>query len=294
MNEETTTETVEATETVSAEPIETVDSSEPISESTTSDWNGEVSSLQEADWFSSLDENIRGNVLTGLENKYKNWQRGYTDKFEQLSAQRKSLEDREEEIKASETRVSRWLYGDSDPLAETKKEMEALKEAHQTALEELKQERDELTEKLKSTHQGELGTLTEERDSLRKKLDEIEEIEKQKAEVEFQAAVTEFDTYLKENAPDILDNDDAFYSMCVLIASGTEPQDALLMVRGKYAMPAPAEEVTPEPAKPEPAPVPESINLMNMGTSKSAGLEVGERRDFASLMDAMRREAQGR
>ena len=33
---------------------------------------------------------------------------------------------------------------------------------------------------------------------------------------------------------------------------------------------------------------------MNMGTSKSGGLETGDSRDFASLMDSMRREAQGR
>ena len=272
MSEETTTDTVEATETVSAEPIETVDSSEPISESTTSDWNGEVTSLQESDWFSSLDENVRGNVLTGLESKYKNWQRGYTDKFEQLSDQRKSLEGREEEIKASETRVSRWLYGDSDPIAETKKELVSLKEAHQTALAELQQEREELVEKLKTTHQGALGSLTEERDSLRKKVEEVEALETQKAEAEFQSAVVDFENYLKENAPDVLDNDDAFYSLCVLVASGAEPADALTMVRGKHAAPATPE---PEPEPTKPAPVPKSINLMNMGTSKSGGLETG-------------------
>ena len=76
------TEVAEATE--AAEPVETADAPEPAepveaaSEAAPEvfDWNGELESLKQEQWFNGLDENLRQSMLHGFESKYQNWARG--------------------------------------------------------------------------------------------------------------------------------------------------------------------------------------------------------------------------
>ena len=141
------TEPVETTDSVEAsEPAaEAAPAEETVEETTDSepsvvDWNGEVKSLGDAEWFNSIEESSRQALLQGIETKYKNWQRGYTKAFEENATKRKSLEDRETGIAAQEARVTRWLYGEGDPIGDLKKELDGLKSTHEERLAALKEE----------------------------------------------------------------------------------------------------------------------------------------------------------
>ena len=115
INEEDATEATQDSDTsseVSETPVapvqtEAADSSE---DAPSDSWNGELESLQTSDWVRSLDDDVRSNLLGGIETKYKHWQRGYTDKFQETAAWRKQLETREEELRANEAKVQKWLY----------------------------------------------------------------------------------------------------------------------------------------------------------------------------------------
>ena len=95
----TPTETVESE---SSEESETLDLPDVF------DWNGEVDSLQSADWFGKLDESLRDPLIKGIESKYQNWQRGYTNKFQDVAKQRREAENLLKEVKEQELRVQRW------------------------------------------------------------------------------------------------------------------------------------------------------------------------------------------
>jgi hypothetical protein len=80
-------------------------------------------------------------------------------------------------------------------------------------------------------------------------------------------------------------NDDAFYTWCVLCTGGVDPEDAVSMVRAKYAPPA-----APEP-EPEPEAPSKAVELMNMGGG-TGNTESGQPKTFEDIMDEMRRAAQ--
>ena len=73
------------------------------------EWNGEVSGLKDSEWFSGLEDNLKQSLLKGFETKYNHWQRGYTDKFNEMSQLRKKLDSREKDVRKQEVRVQRWL-----------------------------------------------------------------------------------------------------------------------------------------------------------------------------------------
>jgi len=274
----------------SVEPVQTeaADSSE---DSSSNDWNGELESLQTADWVRSLDESVRNNILSGIENKYKNWQRGYTEKFQETSAWKKQLETREEELRANEAKVQRWLYGDADPLGETRKEMQELKEQHEAAMEALKKDHEAALALKANASSEDYEKLIEERNQALKKLQSFEEDVRVQRERELDTAVDEFENWIRETAEDIYLDDDAFYSLCVLCTGGIDRDTALAMVRGKYKVPEPEPQVEPEPEI-EPEQVPASVDLMNLGTGQARATGQGESRKFDDIMDALRREAQ--
>lgn len=286
------TEPVDATDSIEAsEPAEEAAPVEASADSDTSaviDWNGEVSSMKDAEWFNKFEEGTRQALLQGMETKYKNWQRGYTKAFEDNAARRKALEDRETVIKGQETRVSKWLYGEKDPIADLKTEIETLKQSHEESLLALKEEHEKSVGQASSGRTEELETLMKERDGALSRIQEFENQVKAREEAEITSAVDEFEVWIKETAEDVYANDEAFYSLCVLCTGGIERSDALAMVRGKYKMPEPE----PEPTAPTPEPVPQSMSLMNLGTGQAGGTSQGEARDFNEIIDALRREAQ--
>jgi hypothetical protein len=64
----------------------------------TIDWNGEVESLQSADWFKSdaIPEEVRGAILKGIQEKISNYNRRTTDAWTKAAEERKKFEQEQE------------------------------------------------------------------------------------------------------------------------------------------------------------------------------------------------------
>jgi hypothetical protein len=284
------------------EPVEAAEVAEPVeaaAEETPEesipevfDWNGEVNGLKDSDWFNGLEDNLKQSLLKGFETKYNNWQRGYTDKFSEMSQTRKKLDMREKDVREQEARVQRWLNGDVDPMVEKQKEIDELKVKHQATLDTLRQEYADTTEKASTASQSELQEIIKEREELRQQFQQIEDAKVQAEKVELDNAVEEFETWVKTSAPEIYENTKAFDALCALCIAEIDPHKALNMVKSEYSPTPPPAEPAPAPEpEPEPEPVPDSMDMMNMG-SGSSGTEAGEHRSLEDIMDQMRRAAQ--
>jgi len=279
-------------------PVETA-AAETSSEEAGDTWSGELADIQGSSWFEALPGDIQGALVAGLETKYKNWQRGYNDKFQGLAASKKSLGDREEQVKAQELRVQKWLYGEEDPLATLKEEMETLR-SEKTAIEEkLRSEMEAAVEAAKSGASVDLEKLQTERDSAMGRLAKIEAQEAAATEAKLDAEAEKLDTWLQENAPDLYrdysdealtqQRDDAFLAFCKISMMGLEPEMALAMLRVQH----PEIKVPGEKAVVEPEEVPAAVDLMNMGTgSGGEAMGKGDVRSFDDIMDGLRRAAQ--
>lgn len=247
------------------------------------DWNGELDALSKADWFSKIgDESLRNTLVRGFESKYKNFERGFTKAFQDTAARRKDLERREAAIKENELKVMRWLNGSGDPMAEKQGEIDRLKAAHDAALQTLRDEYAQSVQKASEEWTGKYGTAERERDELRQRLEQFEYEAKASEERQVEEAVTEVEDWLKSEASDVYENDDAFYAFCVLVTGGLDPEDAITMTRAKFG---------PPPA-PTPEPVPEAMQMMNLGPGRSVGTTQSESRSYKDIMDSMRRAAQ--
>ena len=284
-NEEvdTQTESVE-TETDTAEEPAVEAAPEPVEEApSVFDWNGELEALTKADWFAQVgDDGLRNSLVRGFESKYKNFERGFTKAFQETAARRKELERREAAIKENELKVMRWLNGSGDPMAEKQAEIDRLKAAHDAALQTLREEYAQSVQKAQDEWTGKYGTAERERDELRQRLEQFEYEAKAAEERQVESAVDEVETWLKEEASDVYENDDAFYAFCVLVTGGLDPEDAVTMTRAKFGPPpAPAAE-----------PVPDAMQVMNLGPQRSGGTVQSESRSYKDIMDAMRRAAQ--
>jgi len=272
------------TENVESSEPEAVEAADPVEDApSVFDWNGELEALSKADWFSKIgDDGLRNTLVRGFESKYKNFERGFTKAFQETAARRKDLERREAAIKENELKVMRWLNGSGDPMAEKQAEVERLKAAHDAALQTLRDEYAQSVQKAQEEWTGKYGTAERERDELRQRLEQFEYESKAAEERQVEQAVDEVETWLKEEAGDVYENDDAFYAFCVLVTGGLDPEDAVVMTRAKFG---------PPPA-PTPEPVPDAMQVMNLGPQRSGGTVQSESRSYKDIMDAMRRAAQ--
>lgn len=279
-----------AAEAVEAEAAE--EAAEPIEETApvVVDWNGEVEEMKQSEWFTQLDDNLKSAILQGMETKHGHWQRGYNDKFKEMSDGRRKLDRREKDVRDQEIRVQRWLNGDVDPLAEKQKEIDEIKTMHRSAMETLRNEFEEATRKAGEASQGELQEVIREREVLRQEAEKRQQLKQEADEAEMTAAVQEFDSWLEETASDIKNNPPAHKALVALIVEEIDPRDAIEMVRKKWPLPqAESEpEPTPEPIL-EPEPIPDGVDMMNMGAG-TGGTETGEYRSFDEMMEQMRRE----
>ena len=277
-------------EPVEAADVTPVEAEEEIDVPDVLDWNGEMEALREADWVQKLEPEMRRAVLEGIEGKYKNWQRGYTNKYQDLAKQRRSAEDLMKEVREQEVKVQRWLHGDIDPMVAKQKEVDELKIAHRSALQTLRREAEEAHEKAQNSHGSALETAAKERDNALRQYQEVnQQLEKfQESQTELQ--VDSLEKWLTAEASDVYDNDDAFDKFCELARANFTPEEAVKMTRALYPPPAP--EPTPEPeVVPEPEPVPEGIKLMNMGPDTASGTEGGDPRSFEEMMESLRKTA---
>ena len=284
-------------ESISAdpEPTETVESessdeSETLDIPDVFDWNGEVDSLQSADWFGKLDESLRDPLIKGIESKYQNWQRGYTNKFQDVAKQRREAENLLKEVKEQELRVQRWLHGDVDPMVEKQKEVDNMKVAHQAAIQALRNEAQDAHEKATHLHGEALVEAQRERDSA---LDQMKGFQTQVDAIEAKQVETQVDhleKWLTTEASDVYENDEAFDLFCKMVDSGHKPETVVAMVRAVH--PPPQREVVPEPEpEPVPEPVPQGMKLMNMGPASAEATEGGDPRSYDEMMENMRKNA---
>lgn len=275
-------------EPVEAADVTPVEAEEEIDVPDVLDWNGEMEALREADWVQKLEPEMRRAVLDGIEGKYQNWQRGYTNKYQDLARQRRSAEDLMKEVREQEVKVQRWLHGDIDPMVAKQKEVDELKIAHRSALQTLRREAEEAHEKAQNSHGSALETAAKERDNALRQYQEVnQQLEKfQESQTELQ--VDSLEKWLTAEASDVYDNDDAFDKFCELARANFTPEEAVKMTRALYPPPTP--EPTPEP-DPEPEPVPEGIKLMNMGPDTASGTEGGDPRSFEEMMESLRKTA---
>ena len=280
----------ETDESVEVEASESTEASAPEAEAAPAiepafEWNGEVESMQSADWFSSLDEPVRQGLLNGIQQKYQNWEKGYSTKFQEMAQTRKSFADREAEIRAQEQRVVRWLHGEGDPLEESRQEISRLKTQQEAAIGALRAEYEQALQNIQDANAGELRDAVKSRDEALAKMQEFEQQRAAAEEAALETQVDEIEQWLEKEAPDVMGNDDAFYTWCVLCTGGVDPEDAVSMVRAKYAPPA-----APEP-EPEPEAPSKAVELMNMGGG-TGNTESGQPKTFEDIMDEMRRAAQ--
>ena len=276
-------ESADVGESVEGSPT---DVSEPAAEAAF-EWNGEVESLQSADWFGGLDEPVRQGLLNGIQQKYQNWEKGYSSKYQELADTRKTYDSRVSDLRSQEARVQKWLYGEGDPLGETRAQMEQMKTQHEAALGALRSEYENALTNVRNAQSGDLQQAVQARDEAVQKMQQYEQERAAVEEARVESQVDELEGWLDANASDIVANDDAFYTWCVLCTGGASPEDAVQMVRAKYGAPA-----APEP-EPEPVPEapPKSVELMNMGGART-GTASGQPKSFDEIMDEMRRAAQ--
>jgi hypothetical protein len=304
---ETATETAPAPEVETSEPVETIDvsASEPQEATPVAveeevevpevfDWNGEYESLHAAGWVKQLDENLRGSVLKGIQDKYQHWQRGYTSKYQELAKQRKEADELLKEVRENEIRVQRWMNGDINPMVEKQREIDEMKVAHRAALKTLRREAENAHEKATRTHGEAMEQAARERDEA---LQQYQQINDQFQSFETKQVETQVDAlegWLIKEHNDIYENDEAFDEFCLLAKANIPPERAMKMVRANY--PSAVPEVAPEPApapapEPEPEPVPEGMKLMNMGPDTAAATEGGDPRSYQEMMESMRKAA---
>jgi hypothetical protein len=246
------------------------------------DWNGELDALTKADWFSRIEEPVRNTLVRGVENKYKNFERGFTKAFQDTAGRKRELDRKEAALREQELKIQKWLTGDADPMAEKQAEIDRLKAMHDAALGALRDEFEQAQRKASEEWTGKYGTAERERDELRLKLESFEYEARQAEERQVEAAVDEVENWMKSEAADVYENDDAFYAFSVLVTGGIDPEDAVSMVRAKFAPPAP----------PEPEAVPDAMELMNMGPGRTASTAATDNRSYKDIMDSMRRLAQ--
>lgn len=275
---------VETPELVSGEGEAMEAAPEPVEEAPpVFDWNGELDALTKSDWFSKVgDDGLRNTLVRGFESKYKNFERGFTKAFQDTASRRKDLERREAALRENELRVQRWLSGNADPMAEKQAEIDRLKAAHDAALQTLRDEYEQSVQKAQEEWTGKYGTAERERDELRQRIEQFEYEARAAEERQVEEAVDEVEGWLKSEASDVYENDDAFYAFCVLVTGGLDPEDAVTMTRAKFGPPPP----------PEPEPVPEAMKMMNLGPQRGAGTVQSENRSYKDIMDQMRRAAQ--
>jgi hypothetical protein len=252
------------------------------------DWNGEVDALREAAWIKSLDPQVRASLLSGVQAKYRNLERGYTKAYQENASTRKSLDRRAQEIKDQELRVQKWLHGEIDPMEEKQRELDLIKQHHESALDTLHKEHEKALMKAQTGHADEINKLIEERESAQSRIAQYEAEQEAAEEARIEADVDLFSNWVKETAPHVYNDEKALYALCTTVAAGIDQEEAMKMVLAIHPTPAP-EPVEPE--APAPEPVPQAVEMMNMGASAAANTEETNNLSFDEKMDLLRRQA---
>lgn len=274
-------------------------------------WNGELDSLSEQPWYSAADEAARNAIREGLRGKISNLERGFHTKLgefrtradarrteleSEYNGRSEKLDQRAEFLDKREREFMRLLTGDSD-LQVTVDEY-ADRRASEKMI-ELRLEIDRLNKAIEGTIDA--GTKSELESALQKEREAraaaegiLNDLFKMKQEAEDKEAEAEAEStivWLQENAPDVLDSDEAFEAFLKFADAGNEK--ALRHVRVEFPEPAAAPAAAaPEPAKPpEPKPVPKSQDLASKRSGPSVAPVGSTGRRAEDVLAEMRQRA---
>lgn len=236
-------EPVVETPVVDASVVETPAAEAPAVEvDESAPWNGELRSLDEQDWYASLDDVVRERVRGGLDNVRRNMDRGFHSKTVALSNDRKALEERERLL-------TNLVTGDFEGTIE---ELVAKRVAERTASLETKVDTAEA-----AGDAMEVARLKAEIEALRQQYEAVEAQNREwlaiatKADQDaVNAEADEAYDFFAAQAPDLIDNDEAFARYQASPDIFEDNALALAFVRLKF--PAPAAAAAP----PAPAPAP--------------------------------------
>jgi hypothetical protein len=211
-------------------------------------WNGELDSLQSEEWFSSLADEHRSRLQTGLQSKYQNWERGYSQKFSSLAQQRKDAERQVAEARAIRARALKWQYGEEDPVSELEQQIGQLKTEHKTAVDTLRNEYESQYEKMMAGSDEERSEARQQLEAVRGELQALRDAQEAQKDAAEAAAADRLDQDIKTEAPDIHSSDDAFRMLMHLLLSGADRQTAYRAVRAALDLKQEKKAVEPPPS----------------------------------------------
>lgn len=237
-------------------------------------WNGEVSALHKHDWYTNLDTAAQKALESGLDRIRKGMDRAFHSRMQEISADRDALREREQ-ILIDIFEGNKSFDGTLDDLVEQRLEAKVTERTAdlQRELEEAragganKAELDRI--------RGELEAAQAAKADLEGRVAELEptvkafyDMAESAREATLEQMVEETESFLKEHAPDVLDNEDALNYFTSLPDSWTDREGnetALRMLRVKF----------PEPERDDPVPdppedVPDGVDLMGSGGGKDA------------------------
>ena len=239
------TPAVEAAPEVADTPVADAPAAEVAPEAR---WNGEMASIEEQPWWADVPEANRDTLRQGMQAKYQNWNQGYTKKMQDLADQRIGVEEAQASADRAMSKAKQFLYGDHDPLVEKDVEIEELKSklgtleaGHQSALRTLQEENTRQLREAAAQGEQALAAVRQEASTSRAQLDRIQaaEVAAQTAAVDQQQ--TALQTRIDAEAPDIMENDAAFFAFAGNLRMGHTFEDSLAMTRVLH----------PGPSKPE-------------------------------------------
>lgn len=275
------------------DPAETSEAADPNVGSAAADrevvpWNGALEKIEDQPWFKGLTEAERENVRGGIKDIYDGWQRTYVSKFSEIRKEGETLRAKIANAEALEQKARSWLYGDSDPVSELKQEIETLKANHAVALDALKGEYAKAVEEIKTSSGRELQEAVQARDEALKRIQAVEAEQQKLVEAEAEAQADALESFLKEEAAPVLENDQAFNTWAGLVSQGWTKEQAVAATKQRYP-----ELFVGAPAKPEKPTPPAAVKTMSLG-SRGGNTASGQTKSFDQLMDEMRRAAQRR
>lgn len=180
--------------TTTIEPTQSV--SQPVSEAPA--WSGDLTALEKEQWYAGLDEPTRNALRSGVETRFKNYEKGITQKVQSFAQEKKDLEARIAKSERAMKLYEQLAQGEEDPrVAEADAKLAEL--------------------------QAQLEALTGERDQYRTKYEEREHAENHAAAQK-----------LAETYADIMANDAAAERFLKLMRAEIEPDEAARMVHALH------------------------------------------------------------
>jgi uncharacterized protein YlxW (UPF0749 family) len=170
------------------------------------DWNGELESLQGAEWLATLDEPTRAAIIEGIEAKYRNYNKGYQRKYGELAQQRRAYDA----------------------------EIQQVRDESAAAMQAAQELRDEAT---RLWYEGGEGADPAQLQALQQRISELEAaaVERQSQLDRYeQADVDQLVERMQKELPDIYENDDALEMYVRLLESEIPDAQAITMTRAIY------------------------------------------------------------